>query len=269
MAKKDSVQKVVVITGASSGIGLVTAKHFSKNGYKVYGLSRSINEESDFVSLLCDVTNLEQIKESISYIMQKENRIDVLINNAGFGISGSVENEPMDKIESLIKVNFLGAVAVTQQVLPIMRKQGGGKILNTSSVASIAPIPYQSFYSVTKASLDIWAKALGMEVKPYNIQVCNVMVGDTKTGFTAGRQKSEYDIGTVYEDVVTKSIAKMEKDEQHGKDPITVSKTMLKLARKKHIPATKVVGLDYKMLVMLIKLLPQRVVLFILKKLYT
>lgn len=269
MAKKSSIQKVVVITGASSGIGLITAKHFVKNGYKVYGLSRNVKEESDFVSLSCDVTNIEQIKESINYIMEKENRIDVLINNAGFGISGSVENEPLDKIESLIKVNFLGAVAVTQQVLPIMRKQGGGKILNTSSVASVAPIPYQSFYSVTKASLDIWAKALRMEVKPFNIEVCSVQLGDTKTGFTASRQKSVNDEGTVYEAVVAKSIAKMEKDEQYGKDPITAAKTMLKLVTKKHMPATKVVGLDYKFLVFLIKILPQKLVLFILNKLYS
>ncbi len=266
---KDSAQKVVVITGASSGIGLVTAKYFVKNGYKVYGLSRNIKEEQEFVSLSCDVTNEEQIKESINYIMQEENRIDVLINNAGFGISGSVENEPLEKIESLIKVNFLGAVTVTKCVLPIMRAQGGGKILNTSSVASVAPIPFQSFYSVTKASLDIWAKALQMEVKPFNIQVCNVMVGDTKTGFTAGRQKSEFDAGTVYEKIVEKSIAKMEKDEQHGKDPITVSKTMLKLVRKRKMPPTKVVGFGYATLVFLIKILPQKLVLFIVNKLYT
>lgn len=269
MAKVNNTSKVVVITGASSGIGLVTAKYFAKNGYRVYGLSRNIKEENDFTSLSCDVTNLDQIKESINYIMQKENRIDILINNAGFGISGSVENEPLDKIESLLKVNFLGAVAVTQQVLPIMRAQGGGKILNTSSVASVAPIPYQSFYSVTKASLDIWAKALRMEVKPFNIQVCNVLLGDTKTGFTSSRQKSSNDIGSVYEDVVTKSIAKMERDEQHGKDPITASKVMYNLAKRKRMPPTKVVGFTYKLLVFLIKILPQKLVLFIINKLYT
>ena len=143
--KNKNANKVVVITGASSGIGLATARFFADAGFKVYGLSRNITEEDKFISLSCDVTNPEQVTETISYIMEKETRIDILINNAGFGISGSVENESPEKIKNLFDVNFHGAVTCTQEVLPIMRSQGGGKILNTCSVAGIAPIPFQSF----------------------------------------------------------------------------------------------------------------------------
>lgn len=266
--KTKTNNQVVVITGASSGIGNITAKYLSNNGYIVYGLARRQFKEEGITSIACDVTNKEQVSNAIYKILEKEKRIDVLINNAGFGISGSVENQKLEEIESIFKVNFLGAVNVTQQVLPIMRKQKNGKIINTSSVASIFPIPFQSFYCATKASLDIWAKALRMEVKDFNIKICNILVGDTKTGFTAVRQKSENDKNTVYEQIVNKSVEKMEKDEQKGKDPITVAKVIKKLIKRKKLPATKTVGFSYKLLVFLEKILPQSVMLWVVSKLY-
>lgn len=269
MSQKNESKKVVVITGASSGIGLTTAKYFAKNDFVVYGLARRKFEEENIISISCDVTDKLQVKNAIDTIFKKEKQIDVLINNAGFGISGSIENQNLEEIEKIFKVNFIGAVNVTQEVLPIMREQGFGKILNTSSVAGIFPIPFQSFYSATKASLDIWAKALRMEVKPYNIKICNLLVGDTKTGFTAVREKNQADKGTVYEEIVERSISKMERDEQKGKDPITVAKLMFKMANKKNVPATKTVGFGYKTLVFLEKILPQSLMLWIVSKLYS
>lgn len=268
MALKGNAKRVVVITGASSGIGLTTAKYFAKNGWVVYGLARRVFKEEKVFSISCDVTKKDQVKKAIEGIVEKENQIDVLINNAGFGISGSIENQNLEDIKKMFDVNFLGTVNVTQEVLPIMRKQGFGKILNTGSVAGVFPIPFQSFYSATKSSVDIWAKALRMEVSPYNIKVCTLLVGDTKTGFTAVREKNNTDKGSVYEETVEKSISKMEKDEQNGKDPITVAKVMLKLANKKNIPATKTVGGTYKLLVFLQKIMPQKFMLWVLKKMY-
>lgn len=262
-------KRVVIVTGASSGIGNAVAKYFYKNGCTVYSLSRRKFEEKGVNSLSCNVTNRLQAQEVIKQIWEKEKRIDLLVNNAGFGISGSVENESLEDIEKMFKVNFLGAVNMTQTVLPYFREQGFGKIINTSSVAGIIPIPFQSFYSATKASLDIWAKALRMEIKPFNISVCNVLVGDTKTNFTAKREKSEKDEKSVYEDVVKKSISKMEKDEQNGKDPITVAKVMFKMFNKKHMPATKTVGGMYKTILFLEKILPQKLMLFIVGKMYS
>ena len=262
-------KKVVVITGASSGIGLSTSEYFFKKGYVVYGLCRRKMDSETIKYISCDVTNLDQIKSAIEQIVRKEGKIDVLINNAGFGISGSVENQKMEEIENQFKVNFFGAINVTQQVLPIMRKQGYGKILNTSSVASVIPIPFQSFYSASKSSLDTWAKALRIEVKPFNIQVCNVLVGDTKTGFTGVRQKTDYSNEGVYAKTVEKSVAKMEHDEQNGKDPITVAKTYFKLAQKKKIPPTKVVGFTYKLLLFIKRFVSEKFMLWVVSKLYS
>lgn len=262
-------KRVVIVTGASSGIGKAVAKYFSQKGCIVYGLSRRGFEEKGITSLCCDVTSKTQAEETLKKIWQKEKRIDLLVNNAGFGISGSVENESLENIEKMFKVNFLGVVNMTQTALPYMREQGFGKVINTSSVAGIIPIPFQSFYSATKASVDIFAKALRMEVKPFKISVCNVLVGDTKTNFTSKREKSLKDEKSVYEAVVKKSISKMEKDEQNGKDPISVAKVMYKLFNKKNLPATRSVGGMYKTILFLEKVLPQKLMLFIVGKMYS
>ncbi len=264
-----NASRVVIVTGASSGIGREIAKYFANKGDKVYGLARRLFDDEKIVSIQCDVTSKEQVRIAIQQIVDKEKRIDVLINNAGCGVSGSIENCDIDDIKDMFNVNFFGAVNVTQEVLGIMREQKGGKIINTSSVASIIPIPFQSYYSATKASLDIWAKALRMEIKPFNIQVCNILVGDTKSNFTLSRKKSNNDKGTPYESIVEKSISKMEKDEQNGKDPITVAKVMYKVSRKKKLPPTKTVGGMYKLILILEKFLPQKLMLFIVSKLYS
>ena len=269
MNKKQNRRQVVVITGATSGIGKITANYLNQNNFVVYSLSRRLLEDKNINYISCDVTNREQVKKAVNEILEKEDTIDVLINNAGFGISGSIENQDINEIKNIFNVNFLGTVNVTQEVLPIMRKQNFGKIINTSSVASIFPIPFQSYYCATKASLDIWAKTLRLEVKKFNIQVCNILVGDTKTGFTAVRQKSSADKGTVYEDIVKSSVEKMEKDEQKGKDPITVAKIVYSLIKKKKMPATKTVGFGYKCLVFLEKILPQSLMLWVVSKLYS
>ena len=168
----------------------------------------------------------------------------------------------------MFDVNFVGAVCLTSNVLPIMREQKFGKIINTGSAAGVFPIPFQSFYSATKSAIDIWSKALAIEVKPFGVQVCTVLVGDTKTDFTGKRVKNT-ESGTAYEKVLEKSIAKMERDEQNGKDPITVSKTMYKLARRKKMPPNKVVGFSYKLLIFLNKILPTKFMLWVVSKLYS
>lgn len=260
--------RIVVITGASSGVGLATSKYFAQMGDKVYGLARKSFNEDGIISKICDVTKKEDCQTVAKEIIDAEGRIDVLINNAGFGVSGSIENSNVDDVKRMFDVNFFGAVNMTQAVLPFMRENGGGKILHTSSVASVIPIPFQSFYSATKSSLDIYAKALRLETSPYNIQVCNVLLGDTKTAFTAHREKAKADMGTVYEDTVARSIAKMEHDETHGKDPITAAKAMYKMSVKKKMSPTKTVGAGYKMIVLLQKILPTKFMLWVVKKLY-
>ena len=261
--------RVVVVTGASSGIGREIAKYFANNGDKVFGLARSSFEEENIKSISCDVTIKESVRLAIKEVINKEGHIDILINNAGCGVSGSVENSDIEDVKNMFNVNFFGAVSVTQEVLPFMREHGGGKIINTSSVASVIPIPFQSFYSATKSSLDIYAKALRLEVRPFNIEICNVLVGDTKSNFTSSRKKSQRDEGSVYEETVKRSVEKMENDEKNGKDPVSVAKTMFKLSLKKKLPPTKTVGVKYKLIVFLNKILPQKFMLFVVSKLYS
>ncbi len=262
------MSRIVVITGASSGVGLATSKYFAKMGDKVYGLARRPFEEEGIISKICDVTDAETCKKVVKEIIEAEGRIDVLICNAGFGVSGSIENSDMDGVKRMFDVNFFGCVNITRAVLPFMRENGGGKILHTSSVAGVIPIPFQAFYSATKSSLDIYAKALRLEVEPFNIQVCNLLLGDTKTGFTSHREKSTGDEGTVYEEVSRRSIERMEHDETHGKDPITVAKMMYKMSTKRKMPVKKTVGAGYKMIVFLQKILPTSFMLWVVKKLY-
>lgn len=268
MQKNKKEKKVVIITGASSGIGLKTAEYFADRDYIVYNFSRRAVDNKKIKSICCDITSEQQIKDAVDKVVSEQNRIDVLINNAGFGISGSSENQSISDVKKLFDVNFTGAVNITSHVLPIMRKQKCGKIINTGSAAGVFPIPFQSFYSATKSAIDIWSKALSLEVKPFGIQVCTVLVGDTKTDFTGKRVKNT-ESGTAYEKVLEKSIVKMERDEQNGKDPITVSKTMFKLAECKKMPPNKVIGFSYKLLVFLNKILPTKFMLWVVSKLYS
>ncbi len=265
--KKQSKQ-VVLITGASSGIGKATAIMFAKSGYSVYGVARRNFEIEGVNTVLGDVTSVDDAKRIIEYVTNREGRLDIIVNNAGWGISGSVEFSDPEDVKRLFDVNFMGAVNFNQQALPIFRKQKCGKIINISSVGSFIPLPYQAFYSATKAALDAYAKALRAEVKPFGITVTNVLPGDIKTGFTASRKKSEKDTQGVYKEREERSVARMEKDEQNGMSPDKVAKVIFKLSKRKNPPPHKVVGGMYKLIGFLAKVLPERFVLWIVSKLY-
>lgn len=258
------MKKIVVITGASSGIGLSAAEYFTKNGHKVYGLSRR-KASGNFESVECDVTNPQRVEDALSYIYNKEGRIDCFINNAGMGISGAAEYIPDEKTEKIFNLNVEAYFACAKRVIPYL-KQSRGTLINTSSVAAVIPIPYQTAYSASKAAINLFTQALRLEVAPFGIKVCAVMPGDTCTGFTDAREKTETDVG--YENSLNKSVGKMEKDERHGKSPLSVAKVMYKLALKKNPPALKTVGFSYKCVVLLSKILPNRLMLFIVKKMY-
>ena len=139
---------VIIVTGASSGIGLSIAQHLSQKGHKVYGISRSKVHEKNVKSIQADVTSYEELKNAYQEIFDIEGTIDVLINNAGMGISGSIEDTTAEDANYLYQVNFMGVFNSTKAVLPLMRKSGGGKIFNMSSVAAKLAIPFQEFYSI-------------------------------------------------------------------------------------------------------------------------
>lgn len=264
----DKKQKqVVLITGASSGIGKATACYFAERGYKVYGVARNDFKADGVVPILADITDRTAVKDTVDFVIKLEGKIDILINNAGMGVAGAVETTSLEDAKKQFDVNFFGTVNMTTAVLPYMRKKLSGKIINTSSVASIIPIPFQAYYSSCKAALDNWAKALRLELKPYNITVTNILPGDIKTGFTGSRTK-HLDKKSPYYAVESKSIEKMEKDEQTGMEPIVVAKKMYKVATKKSPPYTVTCGAAYKMVAFLQKILPTRFVMWIVSKLY-
>ena len=265
MENKQKEKKVVIVTGASSGIGLALAKMLLKNNYIVYGLDR--NEHIDeFETLICDLTNYDRVKECFEQIYQKEGHIDILVNNAGMGISGAVEFIEMDRRKKLFEVNMFAAVNCSKMIIPYFKKNGGGKILNTSSLAGVIPLPFQTDYSMSKAAINSFTMCLRNELKPLNIKVCAVMPGDTKTGFTANREKQNKSDG--YSDRVKKSVSKMEKDETHGASPEKVAKVMLKQIKRKNPPAIVSVGFCAKLVAFLEKILPRKLMLWIVGKIY-
>lgn len=257
MTEEPEVRPVAVITGASSGIGLAAAMLFNTKGYSVYGLNRRIPSEKHGVSYICtDVTQPDSVRNAIESIWQKEHRIDILINNAGYGISGAVEFTGCDDAVKQFEVNFYGMFICIQAVLPHMREQKHGKIINMSSVAGVIPIPFQAFYSASKAAVNSLTLALANEVRPYGIHVCAIMPGDVRTGFTSAREKTAE--GREIYPALTDSVASMEKDEQNGMSPEYIAKVIFRIAAKRKPKPLCVAGVSYKFLVLLNKLLPVR-----------
>ena len=244
-----------------------TAKLFLEKGDIVYGLSRRVVGES-FNEIQCDITSEEEVKSCISNIIEKEGKIDVLVNNAGMGISGPVETTKIYDVKKLFNVNFFGALNVINATLPFMREKRQGRIINISSVASPISIPFQAFYSASKAAIDSLTFALRAEVSDFNIKVSSVLPGDTKTGFTASREKQNIDNAGEYAEKMQRSVAQMEKDEQNGMNALSVAKLVYKVSVKKRPPVHTVVGVQYKILVFLSRILPKSFVNRIIKGMY-
>lgn len=246
--------KIAIVTGASGGIGRCEKQRLEEAGYKVYNFSRRNCEGgTNFVSV--DVTDVEAVNGAVKNVFDIEGRIDLLVNNAGFGIAGAIETTPDELAKRQMEVNFWGTVNCSKAVLPYMRKQGGGRIINTSSVAAVFAIPYQAFYSCSKSAINAFTSALRAEVKPFNVSVCAIMPGDIKTGFTQNRIKTEEN--SVYENQ-SHSIAVMEKDEINGMSPDKVAKLVKKLALKRRVSPLQTVGGKYKAFVFLSRFLSRR-----------
>lgn len=261
------MNKIAIVTGGTSGIGKATAEALLKNGFTVYELSRRKDGVEGMNHLSVDITDESAVNTAVNYIYQKENRIDLLVNNAGFGISGAIEFTQTDAAKRLFDVNFFGTVNVSRAVIPIMRKQGNGRIINVSSVAAPIAIPFQAFYSATKAAVNKYTLALANELKPYGITVCAVQPGDIKTGFTGAREKV-IEGDAVYGGRIGRSVAQMEKDEQNGMEPEKIGNFIAKIALKKKIKPIYTVGFSYKLVCLLSKTLPDGLQNYIIGLIY-
>ncbi len=247
--------KVVLVTGGSSGIGKATAMALRDLGCVVYEGSRRESEIHGVHHLPLDVTVESSVAVAVDRILAREGRLDILINCAGSGISGAVEFTEADEVKRQMDVNFMGTVNVTKAVLPHMRNQGGGRIVNISSVAAEFPIPFQTYYSASKAAVNAYTMALCNEVRPFGITVTAVQPGDIRTGFTASRAKSA--VGDeVYSGRISRSVAVMERDEENGMAPEIAGRMIAGIAVKGRVKPLYTLGFSYKLLGFLHRLLP-------------
>jgi short-subunit dehydrogenase len=249
------MQKVVLITGITSGFGEKTAGLLAAKGYRVYGTSRkAVDSAKPYSVLQMEVTDPSSVKIAVDKIIGLEGRIDVLINNAGMGISGPVETTPADEIRLQMDTNFMGFVNTIQQVVPVMRSQGAGIIINMSSIGGLMGLPYQGFYSASKFAVEGLSEALRMELKPYNIKVVLVNPGDFKTHFTANRKVNTSVVsGTGYEEQFRESLAVIEKDENGGLNPEILARKIARILERKNPCHQYVVATFEQKLAVLIK----------------
>lgn len=247
--------KVVIVTGGSSGIGRCTAAALQDAGCKVYEFSRRQVDLDGIVHLSADVTDEAVVQAAVAAVLEQEGRIDIVVNCAGFGISGAVEFTELAEAKAQMDVNFFGMVNVNRAVLGVMRRAGGGRIVNISSVAAVAHIPFQTYYSASKAAIESYTCALANEVRPFGITVTAVQPGDICTGFTDARRKSVAG-DDQYNGRISRSVAGMERDERRGMSPEFAGRYIARMALKKYVKPISAIGLGYKCLSVLCKVLP-------------
>ena len=221
----------IIITGTSSGIGFVLAEYFGKKGHRVFGLSRKMVESQYFKTIPTDITDNLQIQQAVSEILKTERNIDVLINNAGMGMVGAVEDSTKEDILKLFNLNLVGAVQMMSAVLPRMREEKSGKIINISSIGSEMGLPFRGFYSASKSALDKVTEAIRYEVSPWNINVCTLHLGDIKTKIAENRVKTK--VSEPYQKTFEKIYSIMNAHVDDGTEPLEVAEYIDKLLTKK------------------------------------
>ena len=239
----------IVITGASSGIGKRLSELFEKTD-TVITLSRSGEGENHYK---CDVSNEDEVRATFDKIKDAYGHIDILINNAGYGLSGAIELLPLSEVKRLFDVNFYGVLNCTQNALPLMKK--GGKIINISSACAIFALPYRAMYCASKSAVSSLSFGLNMECKKSGIQVCAICPGDTKTNFSKNRVKIN-ESNERYGDSIVNSATKIGSREDKRMSVDKVAYKIYKLTNKKKLPYQKIIGGKYKVFYIGLRLLP-------------
>ena len=251
--------KIILITGISSGFGRQTAQCLAEQGHSVYGTVRKDCETSGRVNVLkMDLTDNESINKAVRTVVEKEGRIDVLINNAGMHTGGPIETTPQEYIRLQMDTNFIGMVNITNSVLPIMRKQGGGMIINISSIGGLMGLPFQAFYSASKFATEGFSEALRMEVRGFNIKVVVINPGDFHTNNSANRRNFLAPAGP-YQKEFENSLSIIEKDEANGWPPEILAKKIIKIVECRN-PGQRyiIASFEQKLAVILKRILPGR-----------
>lgn len=256
------MSKVVLITGGSSGIGKSIGEFLTSKGYDVFGTSRNPERYSDskFKLIALDVADTISIAKAVQTVVETSGRLDVLINNAGAGITGPIEEIPDEEIKRNFETNLFGPINVIKAVLPQMRKQNSGLIINITSIAGYMGLPYRGIYSASKGALELITEAFRMEIRNFNIHMTNVAPGDFATNIAAGRYTAPVVKGSPYETVYKNTLHLMNEHVDNGQNPKIMAEVILKIINTTNPKIHYKVGVFLqKFSIVLKRILPDRV----------
>lgn len=268
--------KVIAVTGATSGMGKACVERLSSRGYRVFGTVFGIPMDPAWESLPyrlipCDITDPKAVEIFCRRVLEEAGRVDVLVNCAGFAFEGGVEDTTVEEAKLQFEVNFFGTHRMIRAVLPIMRRQGGGRIITISSLAAQVPaIPFQGFYTMSKKAVDALVEAVRLECRPFGIQATSVNPGDMKTDFTANRVRAAaLKPGSPYYELSRKSIDTMKKSEMGSQGPEVIGELVSRLVEAKKLKPRYFIETRYKLLLFVMRFLSNRQVEKIMESLYT
>ncbi len=256
------MSKVVLITGASSGIGRSIGEFLVQKGCTVYGTSRNPKNKDSypFELIPLDVTNTTTIEKAVAHVVEKSGRLDVLVNNAGMGITGPIEDTPTDEMRKVFDTNFFGAIDVMKAVLPQMRSQGSGLIINVTSIAGYMGLPFRGVYSATKGAFELITEAARMEVKEFGIHITNIAPGDFATNIAAGRYHTPVFEDSAYKQKYQENLDLMDAHVDGGMDPQEMAKKVYQIMNTRNPKIHyKVGGFMEKFSIVLKRILPDKV----------
>ncbi|MCY1279329.1 3-hydroxybutyrate dehydrogenase [compost metagenome] len=264
------MSKVVLVTGASSGFGQAIAQRLAAQGHTVFGTARKPSGDQGKVRMIAlDVTNDVSVTKAIEEVVAAAGRIDVLINNAGVGICGAIEDTELDEARWQMETNFFGAVRTIRAVMPYMRARGVGRIINISSLAGLIGLPFQAYYSASKFALEALNEALRMELSGTGIDSTNINPGDFKTGFTAARVFTRMALSGHHATQLTTTVGRYEHDENNGADPELVADLAARLVVQRRVNVRYTVGrFDQRMSTLVKRVVPARLFERIMKGTY-
>ena len=256
------MSKVVLITGGSSGIGKSIGEFLHNKGYIVYGTSRNPDAvlNSVFPLVALDVRKVDTIQAAVAQIIAVTGRLDVVINNAGVGITGPLEEIPTSEIKNNFETNFFGPIEVIKAALPQMRQQKSGLIINVTSIAGYMGLPYRSVYSASKGALELITEALRMEVKSFGVEITNVAPGDFATNIASGRFHAPLLKGSAYEVPYGNTLKMMDEHVDAGSNPNEMAEAVYTIINTRNPKVHYKVGVFLqKFSIVLKRLLPDKV----------
>jgi NAD(P)-dependent dehydrogenase (short-subunit alcohol dehydrogenase family) len=253
--------KVVLVTGASAGIGRACADRLHRSGWSVVGASRRGTSAGGWAPLTIDVDQDGSVAVGVAAVLAERGRLDAVVAGAGWGLAGPVEQTPIADARDQLETNFWGTVRLVQAALPTMREQGGGRLVLVSSIGGVVGIPFQAFYSASKFALEGYGEALAYEVRPFGIHVTLVQPGNVRTDFAASRRNvTPGPDDSPYAAAVAKAIGVMEGDEADGVPADDVAAVVERVLNAARPPRRVSVGkLDERVGILAKRLLPDRV----------